>query len=137
MYGLDHIPCVDSCGQGLPRPSMTISNATMRPHRRGSPQEATAVNYILGIDEGTTSARAFITDLEGNVKGMGQAELTQIYPSPGWIEHDPQQIISTQLEVIRAALRQAGISPSDLSAAGLTTQRVAAMVGARSAGQPL
>ena len=95
------------------------------------------MNYILGIDEGTTSARAFITDLEGNVKGMGQAELTQIYPRPGWIEHDPQQIINTQLEVIRAAMRQANVTPGDLSAAGLTNQRESALVWDKKTGQPI
>jgi glycerol kinase len=60
--------------------------------------------YILGIDEGTTSARAFVIDHETNILGFSQAELTQLYPRPGSIEHDPMQILSVQLEVIRAAL---------------------------------
>ena len=84
--------------------------------------------YILGIDEGTTSARAFVIDDETNILGFSQAELTQLYPRPGSIEHDPMQILSVQLEVIRAALRDAGITPDQLSVAGLTNQRETALV---------
>ena len=65
--------------------------------------------YILGIDEGTTGARAFVIDDRCEVLGLAAAELTQNYPRPGWIEHDPMEILSVQLEVIRKALRQAGI----------------------------
>ena len=72
--------------------------------------------YILGIDEGTTGARAFVIDDECEVVGLAAAELTQHYPRPGWIEHDPMEILNVQLEVIRAALRQAKLQPSDLSA---------------------
>jgi glycerol kinase len=95
------------------------------------------VKFILGIDEGTTSARAFVIDDEGVVRGLGQAELTQYYPRPGWIEHDPMQILQVQLEVIRAALREAGISPDQLSAAGLTNQRETAVVWDKETGRPI
>ncbi|TAJ46439.1 MAG: glycerol kinase [Herbiconiux sp.] len=95
------------------------------------------VKYILGIDEGTTSARAFVIDEDSNVVGFGQAELTQIYPRPGWIEHDPMQILNTQLEVIRAALRDAGISPDELSGAGLTNQRETGIVWEKETGRPI
>lgn len=95
------------------------------------------VQYILGIDEGTTSARAFIIDQDCEVVGFGQAELTQHYPKPGWIEHDPRQIWTTQLEVIRQALRQADLQPSDLSAVGLTNQRETGVVWDRETGQPI
>lgn len=93
--------------------------------------------YILGIDEGTTSARAFIIDEETNVKGFGQAELRQIYPRPGWIEHDPMQILNLQLEVIRAALRDAGITPDQLSGVGLTNQRETGIVWEKETGRPI
>lgn len=93
--------------------------------------------YILGIDEGTTSARALIIDQDANILGMGQAELTQIYPRPGWVEHDPMQILETQLEVIRAALRQADISPKQLSAVGLTNQRETGVVWEKATGRPI
>ena len=95
------------------------------------------VQYILGIDEGTTSARAFVIDDETNIRGFGQAELTQLYPHPGSIEHDPMQILSLQLEVIRAALRDAGIRPDQLSVAGLTNQRETAVVWAKDSGRPI
>ena len=67
--------------------------------------------YILGIDSGTTSVRSFVIDEAGTVVGFGQQELTQHYPRPGWIEHDPKQILTTQLEVMRAALRDAAELP--------------------------
>ena len=92
------------------------------------------VQYILGIDEGTTSARAFVIDDETNIRGFGQAELTQLYPRPGSIEHDPMEILSLQLEVIRAALRDAGIRPDQLSVAGLTNQRETAVVWDKDSG---
>jgi len=76
--------------------------------------------YILGIDEGTTGARAFVINDGCEVLGIGSAELTQIYARPGWIEHDPMEILNVQLEVIRAALRQAKLQPSDLSAVAVT-----------------
>ena len=72
--------------------------------------------YILGIDEGTTGARAFVINDQCEVLGIGSAELTQHYPRPGWIEHDAIEILNVQLEVIRAALRQAKLQPTDLSA---------------------
>jgi glycerol kinase len=93
--------------------------------------------YILGIDEGTTSARAFVIDEDTNVVGFGQAELTQHYPQPGWIEHNPKEILATQLEVIRAALRDANIQPSDLSTIGLTNQRETALVWDKETGEPI
>ncbi|MCV7225117.1 FGGY family carbohydrate kinase [Mycolicibacterium komossense] len=93
--------------------------------------------YILGVDEGTTSARAFVMDEDTNVLGFGQAELTQLYPRPGWLEHDPMQILNTQLEVMRAALRTAGIRPEQLSAVGLTNQRESALVWDKATGRPI
>jgi glycerol kinase len=93
--------------------------------------------YLLGIDEGTTSARAFVIDEDTTVVGFGQAELTQIYPRPGWIEHDPMQILNTQLEVIRAALRDAGITPDQLSGVGLTNQRETGIVWDKETGRPI
>ncbi|SDH79446.1 glycerol kinase [Agrococcus jejuensis] len=95
------------------------------------------VKYILGIDEGTTSARAFVIDQDTNVVGFGQAELTQIYPRNGWIEHDPMQILNVQLEVIRAALRDANITPDQLSGVGLTNQRETGIVWEKDTGRPI
>ena len=93
--------------------------------------------YILGIDEGTTGARAFVINEECEVLGVAAAELTQHYPRPGWIEHDPMEILSIQMEVIRAALRKADLQPSDLSAAGLTNQRETGIVWEKDTGRPI
>ena len=93
--------------------------------------------YILGIDEGTTGARAFVINEECEVLGLAAAELTQHYPRPGWIEHDPMEILSIQLEVIRAALRKAGLTPSDLSSVGLTNQRETGIVWEKDTGRPI
>lgn len=93
--------------------------------------------YILGIDEGTTGARAFVINEECDVLGLAAAELTQHYPRAGWIEHDPMEILNIQLEVIRAALRQAKLQPSDLSAVGLTNQRETGIVWEKETGRPI
>lgn len=93
--------------------------------------------YILGIDEGTTSARSFVIDQDCNIVGFGQQELTQHYPKPGWIEHDAMEILSTQLEVIRAALRDAKLQPADLSAVALTNQRETGIVWEKDTGRPI
>jgi glycerol kinase len=93
--------------------------------------------YILGIDEGTTGARAFVIDDQCTVLGLAASELTQHYPRPGWIEHDPMEILSVQLEVIRAALRQAKLQPSDLTAVALTNQRETGIVWEKDTGRPI
>ena len=93
--------------------------------------------YILGIDEGTTGARAFVIDDQCEVLGLASAELTQHYPRPGWIEHDPIEILNVQLEVIRAALRQAKLQPSDLTAVALTNQRETGIVWEKDTGRPI
>ena len=93
--------------------------------------------YILGIDEGTTGARAFVINDQCDVLGLASAELTQHYPRPGWIEHDPIEILNVQLEVIRAALRQAKLQPSDLTAVALTNQRETGIVWEKDTGRPI
>ena len=93
--------------------------------------------YILGIDSGTTSVRSFVIDEAGAVVGFGQQELTQHYPRAGWIEHDPKQILASQLEVMRAALRSAQLTPADIAAAGITNQRETALVWEKSTGEPI
>lgn len=93
--------------------------------------------YILGIDEGTTGARTFIVNEDCEVVGLAAAELTQHYPRPGWIEHDPQEILTVQYETMRAALRQANLQPSDLSAVALTNQRETAMIWEKDSGRPI
>lgn len=93
--------------------------------------------YILAIDQGTTSSRALIVDVDGEVVGLGQHALTQHYPQPGWVEHDPEEIWTTTLESIGIALAQAGLSARQLSAVGVTNQRETVVVWDRKTGAPL
>ncbi len=93
--------------------------------------------YILAIDQGTTSSRALVVDAGGEVVGVGQQALTQYYPQPGWVEHDPEEIWQTTLEAIGVALAQAGLAFRELACIGVTNQRETAVVAARTTGAPL
>ena len=79
--------------------------------------------YILSIDQGTTSSRAVLFDSFGSVAGMGQKEFTQFYPKPGYVEHDPAEIMQTTLFAMRQAVEQAGITAKDIAAISITNQR--------------
>lgn len=78
---------------------------------------------ILALDQGTTSSRSIVFDLEGNLLGLAQQEFTQHFPEPGWVEHNPEEIWDSQLATAREALKRAGISASELGAIGITNQR--------------
>ena len=93
--------------------------------------------YILGIDEGTTSARTLIFDEKCEVRAVAQREITQIYPNSGWIEHDPQEILTAQLETMREALRRADLEATDITAIALTNQRETAVVWDKETGRPI
>ena len=93
--------------------------------------------FILSIDQGTTSSRAIVFDHSGNMAGVAQKEFTQIFPKPGWVEHDPLEIWSSQLQVIHDALQDAGIEASEVAAIGITNQRETAVVWDRQTGEPL
>ena len=84
--------------------------------------------YVGALDQGTTSTRFMIFDHGGNVVAIDQKEHEQIYPKPGWVEHDPAEIWTRSVEVIRGALGKAGISAGDLAAVGITNQRETAVV---------
>ena len=92
--------------------------------------------YILAIDQGTTSSRALIVDPRGQIVGIGQQEFPQHYPQPGWVEHDPLDIWDSTLESIGVALAQAGLSPADLMAIGVTNQRETVVVWDKETGEP-
>ncbi len=79
--------------------------------------------YILSIDQGTTSSRAVLFDSFGGVAGMGQKEFTQIYPQPGYVEHDPAEILQTTLFAMRQAVAQGGVTAGDIAAISITNQR--------------
>jgi glycerol kinase len=95
------------------------------------------VQYVLALDQGTTSSRAIVFGRDGRAKGSAQRELPQIFPAPGEVEHDPEAIWSTQLSVAREALSQAGISAADLAAIGLTNQRETTILWDRHTGRPV
>ena len=97
----------------------------------------TEKKYVLAIDQGTTSSRAIVFDHAGNVAGSGQLELTQIFPSPGLVEHDPVEIWQSVRAVVGLALADAEINPHALAAAGLANQRETAVVWDRHTGQPV
>jgi glycerol kinase len=92
---------------------------------------------LLALDQGTTSSRALVFDQSGTVLGLAQRELRQIYPRPGWVEHDPLEIWQSQLEVARAALAQAGVAAAEIAALGITNQRETVVVWERASGRPI
>ena len=94
-------------------------------------------DLILAIDQGTTSSRAFLFDHAGQTKSFAQRELTQIYPKPGWVEHDPTEIWTSQREVISECLASSGATHSDLAAIGITNQRETTIIWDRSTGKPI
>ncbi|MCB9040672.1 MAG: glycerol kinase GlpK [Lewinellaceae bacterium] len=93
--------------------------------------------YILALDQGTTSSRAILFDREGNIKASEQQEFTQIYPKPGWVEHDPKEIWNTQLKVLQALLRKQKVPAGQVAAIGITNQRETAVVWNRKTGEPI
>ncbi len=94
-------------------------------------------NYILSIDQGTTSCRAIIFDKSGKNKGVGQKEFAQHFPEPGWVEHDAEEILSTQIECIKSAVKDAGIKPEEIAAVGITNQRETTVVWNKKTGKPV
>ena len=96
-----------------------------------------AMKYVLALDQGTTSSRALLFDHDGTVRSTAQREFDQIFPQPGWVEHDPDQIISSQVAVALDALAQAGAKTSDVAAIGIANQRETAILWNRDTGQPI
>ncbi|TSA06333.1 MAG: glycerol kinase [Comamonadaceae bacterium] len=95
------------------------------------------MTYLLALDQGTSSSRSIVFDAAGKIKAMAQQELTQIYPQPGWVEHDPLEIWRTQLATAREALQKAGISARQVRALGITNQRETTVLWNRSTGLPI
>lgn len=93
--------------------------------------------YVMALDEGTSSARAILFDRGGNVVALAQREFRQIYPKPGWVEHDGSEIWATQLSVAREAIQKAGIDSGQVAAIGITNQRETSLVWDRKTGIPL
>jgi glycerol kinase len=93
--------------------------------------------YILALDQGTSSSRSIVFDRDGRIVAMAQRELRQIYPQPGWVEHDPKEIWETQLSTAREALAKAGIAAADLASIGITNQRETTVIWNRATGEPI
>ncbi|TXT29020.1 MAG: glycerol kinase [Rhodocyclaceae bacterium] len=98
---------------------------------------APSEQFVLALDQGTTSARAILFDRQGNIHCLAQQEITQHYPQPGWVEHDADEIWLAQLAVARAVLRDNGVSATQIAAAGITNQRETTVLWDRATGQPL
>ena len=95
------------------------------------------MKYVLTLDQGTTSSRAILFDHGGGIISMAQKEFRQIFPQPGWVEHDPLEIWDSQLQVAREALQKAGLRAGDIAAIGITNQRETAVVWDRESGDPV
>ncbi|PUE58082.1 glycerol kinase [Limnohabitans sp. 2KL-17] len=95
------------------------------------------MDYILSIDQGTTSSRAVVFDRAGQVVAMAQREFAQHFPQPGWVEHDAREIWQSQLAVIQQAMAQANIQASQLRAMGITNQRETTVLWDRATGEPV
>jgi glycerol kinase len=93
--------------------------------------------YILALDQGTTSSRALVLSHDGSILAVAQQEFTQYFPQPGWVEHDPSEIWKSQLAVAQAALRKAKVKAQDVAAIGITNQRETTVVWNRRTGQPI
>ncbi len=93
--------------------------------------------YIMALDQGTTSSRCIIFDNKGRMKSVAQKEFTQIYPSPGWVEHDPMEIWSTQISVATEAMAKLGISAKEIASIGITNQRETTIVWNKKTGHPV
>ncbi|GMW00722.1 MAG: glycerol kinase [Candidatus Hydrogenedentota bacterium] len=92
---------------------------------------------ILALDQGTASSRSIVFDDEGKIRASVNKEFAQIYPLPGWVEHDPEEIWSSQLETAKAALKKAGATASDVAAIGITNQRETTVIWDRTTGKPI
>src|SRR3984893_17185148 len=107
-------------------------------YRRGrGGADARAMPLLLALDQGTTSSRALVFDESGAVRALAQREIRQIYPRPGWVEHDPLEIWQSQLDGARAALALAGAGAAEVAALGITNQRETVVLWERASGRPL
>jgi glycerol kinase len=95
------------------------------------------MEYVLSLDQGTTSSRALLFDHQGRIKATAQKEFEQIYPNPGWVEHDPNEIWSTQMGTASEVLSRAGVSPRSVVSIGITNQRETTVVWDRETGAPI
>jgi glycerol kinase len=93
--------------------------------------------HLLALDQGTSSSRAIVFDVHGAIVATAQREFRQIFPQPGWVEHDPREIWASQLGTAREALAQSGLAAKDIAAVGITNQRETTIVWNRATGKPI
>ena len=93
--------------------------------------------YIISLDQGTTSSRAIIFDHEQNIISSARKEFHQIYPRPGWVEHDPLEIWASQNAVLAEVTAQKNIKPAEIAAIGITNQRETTIVWDKNTGKPV
>ena len=97
----------------------------------------TTPTYLLALDQGTSSSRSIVFDAQGRIRAMAQREFRQIYPQPGWVEHDPLEIWQTQLATAQEALAKAGLRADQIASIGITNQRETTVVWNRATGEPI
>ena len=95
------------------------------------------MTYLLALDQGTSSSRSIVFRTDGSIAAMAQREFRQIYPQPGWVEHDPRELWSTQRDTAREVLHQAGLTAASIRAIGITNQRETTLVWNRRTGEPI
>jgi glycerol kinase len=95
------------------------------------------MSFVLALDQGTTSSRAIVFDRSGSIRALAQQEFAQHFPQPGWVEHDANEIWTTQSAVMREALAKAAISGADVAAIGITNQRETTLLWERATGKPI
>jgi glycerol kinase len=93
--------------------------------------------YILALDQGTTSSRAILFDSKSNMVAVSQKEFSQIFPQPGWVEHNPEEIWQTQIDVAREVVAKANIQPKDIISIGITNQRETTVIWDKDSGKPI
>ena len=93
--------------------------------------------YVMALDQGTTSSRCILFNKKGEILSMAQKEFGQIYPKPGWVEHNPMEIWSSQLAVTTEAMAMVGASPGDIAGIGITNQRETTIVWDKATGEPV
>src|SRR5580700_2905403 len=99
--------------------------------------QAARMSYILALDQGTTSSRAILFDEAGAIAAVAQHEFEQFYPKPGWVEHDPTEILTSQMACAVEVLGKADARPRDVAAIGITNQRETVIVWDRATGRPI
>ena len=97
----------------------------------------TMKKYVMALDQGTTSSRCILFGHSGAVRSVSQREFPQIFPKPGWVEHDPMEIWSSQISVAAEAMSKIGAKPEEIAAIGITNQRETAIVWDKATGKPV